>query len=58
MNERIRQEAEQALKLTGLLNVSGDAVDVMAAVRQALRGIMALCAVTPAGGKGDGGEGE
>lgn len=55
MNEKIKQEAAQAMRLIGLLNVNGDAVDVVAAARQALRNIMAICDATepPVGEKGD-----
>lgn len=55
MNEKIKQEAAQAMRLIGLLNVNGDAVDVVAAARQALRNIMAICDATapPTGEKGD-----
>ena len=34
MNEKIKQEAAHAMRLIGILNVNGDAVDVVAAVRQ------------------------
>lgn len=55
MNEKIKQEAALAMKFISRLNVSGDAVDVVAAVRQALRNIMAICDATepPVGEKGD-----
>ncbi len=55
MNEKIKQEAAHAMQLISMLNVSGDGVDVVAAARQALRNIMAICDATapPAGGKGD-----
>ena len=43
MNEKIKQEAALAMKLISRLNVSGDAVDVVAAVRQALRNIAMIC---------------
>lgn len=43
MNEKIKQAAAHAMKLIGLLNVNGDAVDVVAAVRQELRNIMMIC---------------
>lgn len=39
MNEKIKQEAALAMKFISRLNVSGDAVDVVAAVRQSLRNI-------------------
>lgn len=48
MNEKIKREAAMAMGLISRLNVSGDAVDVVAAARQALRNIMMLCdAVEP-----------
>ena len=48
MEQKIKQEAAMAMGLISRLNVSGDAVDVVAAVRQALRNIMMLCdAVEP-----------
>ena len=55
MNEKIKQEAAHAMRLIGLLNVNGDAVDVVAAVRRALRNIVTICdaAETPVGEKGD-----
>lgn len=55
MNEKIKQEAAQAMRLISMLNVSGDGVDVVAAARQALRNIMAICDATepPVGEKGD-----
>lgn len=55
MNEKIKQEAAHAMQLISMLNVSGDGVDVVAAARQALRNIMAICDATepPAGEKGD-----
>ena len=43
MNEKIKQEAALAMKLISRLNVSGDAVDVVAAVRQELRNIAMIC---------------
>lgn len=43
MNEKIKQEAALAMKFISRLNVSGDAVDVVAAVRQALRNIAMIC---------------
>lgn len=55
MNEKIKQEAAHAMHLIGILNVNGDAVDVVAAVRQSLRNIVTICdaAEAPAGKKGD-----
>nr|DAV49716.1 MAG TPA: hypothetical protein [Caudoviricetes sp.]DAZ64585.1 MAG TPA: hypothetical protein [Caudoviricetes sp.] len=55
MNEKIKQEAAHAMRLIGILNVNGDAVDVVAAVRQSLRNIAMICDGTeaPAGEKGD-----
>ena len=55
MNEKIKQEAAHAMRLIGILNVNGDAVDVVAAVRQSLRNIVTICdaAEAPAGEKGD-----
>lgn len=43
MKEKIKQEAALAMKFISRLNVSGDAVDVVAAVRQALRNIAMIC---------------
>ena len=43
MNEKIKQEAALTMKLISRLNVSGDAVDVVAAVRQSLRNIAMIC---------------
>lgn len=48
VNEKIKQEAAHAMRLIGLLNVSGDAVDVVAAVRQSLRNIVTICDGTEA----------
>ena len=55
MNEKIKQEAALAMKFVSRLNVSGDAVDVVAAVRQSLRNIVTICdaAEAPMGEKGD-----
>lgn len=55
MNEKIKQEATHAMQLVSMLKVSGDGVDVVAAARQALRNIMAICDATepPVGEKGD-----
>ena len=55
MNEKIKQEAARAMKFISRLNVSGDAVDVVAAVRQSLRNIAMICdaAEAPAGEKGN-----
>lgn len=55
MNEKIKQEAALAMKFISRLNVSGDAVDVVAAVRQSLRNIAMICdaAEAPADEKGD-----
>lgn len=55
MKEKIKQEATQAMQLISMLNVNGEAVDVVAAARQALRNIMAICDATepPVGEKGD-----
>ena len=55
MNDKIKQEAALAMKFISRLNVSGDAVDVVAAVRQALRNIVTICdaAEVPEGEKGD-----
>lgn len=55
MEQKIKQEAAVAMGLISRLNVSGDAVDVVAAVRQALRNIMMLCdAVEPEKGLSNG----
>ena len=43
MNEKIKQAAAHAMNLIGILNVSGDAVDIVAAVRQELRNIEMIC---------------
>ena len=43
MYKKIEQETAQAMRLIGMLNVSGNAVDVVAAVRQALRNVLTLC---------------
>lgn len=48
MNEKIKQEAAHAMRLIGILNVNGDAVDVVAAVRQSLRNIVTICDGTEA----------
>lgn len=55
MNEKIKQEAAHAMRLIGILNVNGDAVDVVAAVRQSLRNIAMICDGTedPVGEKVD-----
>ncbi len=55
MNEKIKQEATHAMQLVSMLKVSGDAVDVVAAVRQSLRNIAMICDGTeaPVGEKGD-----
>ncbi len=55
MNEKIKQEAAHAMRLIGILNVNGDAVDVVASVRQSLRNIAMICdaAEASAGEKGD-----
>lgn len=44
--EKIREEAAHAMRLIGILNVNGDAVDVVAAVRQSLRNIVTICDAT------------
>lgn len=46
MNEKIKQEAAHAMRLISMLNVNGEAVDVVAAARQALRNIMTICDAT------------
>lgn len=43
MNEKIKQEAAHAMRLIGILDVNGDAVDVVAAVRQSIRNIVTIC---------------
>lgn len=43
MNEKIKQATAHAMRLIGLLNVNGDAVDIVAAVRQELRNIAMIC---------------
>ena len=55
MLNKIKQEAGNAMGLIGMISVSGDAVDVMAAARQALRNIMVICDATelPVEEKGD-----
>ena len=54
MNEKIKQEAALAMKFISRLNVSGDAVDVVAAVRQSLRNIAMICDGTEAPEKKEG----
>ena len=58
MNEKIKYEAAHAMRLIGILNVNGDAVDVVAAVRQSLRNIVTICDATeaPVGEEGTQGE--
>ena len=51
MNEKIKQEAAHAMRLIGILNVNGDAVDVVAAVRRSLRNIAMICDGTEAPGQ-------
>nr|DAE52925.1 MAG TPA: hypothetical protein [Caudoviricetes sp.] len=46
MNEKIKQEAAHAMRLISMLNVNGEAVDVVAAARQALRNIVTICDAT------------
>ena len=46
MNEKIKQEAAHAMQLISMLNVNGEAVDVVAAARQALRNIVTICDAT------------
>lgn len=55
MNEKIKQATAHAMRLISLLNVNGDAVDIVAAVRQELRNIAMICDATeaPVGEKGD-----
>lgn len=53
MNEKIKQEAAHAMRLIGILNVNGDAVDVVAAVRQSLRNIVTICDVAEEPTQGD-----
>lgn len=48
MEQKIKKEAAMAMGLISRLNVSGDAVDVVAAVRQALRNIAMICDGTEA----------
>ena len=43
MNEKVKQEVAHAMHLIGILTVNGDAVDVVAAVRQSLRNIAMIC---------------
>lgn len=43
MNGKIKQAAAHAMRLIGLLKVNGDAVDIVAAVRQELRNIAMIC---------------
>lgn len=43
MHEKIKREAAHAMTLISMLNVSGDAVDVVAAARQALRNVLTIC---------------
>lgn len=52
MLNKIKQEAGNAMGLIGMISVSGDAVDVMAAARQALRNIVTICdAASPTSGE-------
>lgn len=44
--EQIRKEANTTLHFLGLLDVRGEAVDVMAAARQSLRNILTVCSAT------------
>lgn len=44
--EQIKKEAARAMQLIGLVSVNGDAVDVVAAVRQSLRNIITVCEAT------------
>lgn len=55
MNEKIKQATAHAMRLISLLNVNGDAVDIVAAVRQELRNIVTICDATeaPVGEEGD-----
>lgn len=55
MNEKIKQATAHAMRLISLLNVNGDAVDIVAAVRQELRNIVTICdaAEAPVGEEGD-----
>ena len=46
MNEKIKQEAAHAMRLISMLIVNGEAVDVVAAARQALRNIVTICDAT------------
>lgn len=48
MNEKIKQAMAHAMRLISLLNVNGDAVDIVAAVRQELRNIAMICDGTEA----------
>lgn len=43
MYKKIEQETAHAITLISMLNVNGDAVDVVAAARQALRNVLTLC---------------
>ena len=43
MYEKIKLEVGNAIRMIGLLSVSGDAVDAVAAARQALRNIVTIC---------------
>lgn len=53
MNEKIKQEAAQAMALISMLNVNGEAVDVVAAARQALRNIVTICDATESEGENE-----
>lgn len=46
MKEKIKQEVAHAMRFISLLNVNGDAVDVVASVRQSLRNIEMICNAT------------
>lgn len=56
--EKIKAEAAQALRLIGMLNVNGDAVDVVAAARQALRNIITICGAMETPGRKESGAAE
>lgn len=40
MNETIKKDLDDALKMLGIIMLSGDAVDVMAAAKQKIRNVI------------------
>ena len=52
MNETIKKELNDALQMLGMITLSGDAVDVMAAAKQKIRKAMAMLEPMKEGGNG------